>query len=74
MSKDSKIELIFSVASVVAELLAILRLFTKYKLQNISGPMLPTGDRIWQLISPHYDHNHVYNCGITYNHHLRSYV
>jgi hypothetical protein len=36
-SKDSKYVLIFYLASVVEELLLILRFFTKQKFQNISG-------------------------------------
>ncbi len=43
--------LIFYLASMVAELLAILWFFAKYK--TYLGPMLPPGSRNWQLISPH---------------------
>jgi hypothetical protein len=44
--------LIFSRALAVVEVSAILWFFTKLKSQNVSGPMLPPGERNWQLIYP----------------------
>ncbi len=50
---DVNYALIFSLASVVAELLAILWCFTKKSCKTYLGPMLPPGGRNRQLISPH---------------------
>ncbi len=46
--------LIFSLASVVAELLASLQFFTNKNYITYLGPMLPPGSRNWQLIPPHW--------------------
>jgi hypothetical protein len=50
--KDFNSALIFSIASAVVELLAILLFFTYKSCETYPGPMLPPGGRKWQLIFP----------------------
>ncbi len=50
--KDSKSGLVFSIASVVAELFADLWFFIQKSFETYWGPMLPPGGRNWQLIYP----------------------
>ncbi len=52
-SEDSKTLLIFSLAPVVAELLAICDFSLNKSCKTYLGPVLPPGNKIWQLIYPY---------------------